>query len=251
MVNVTMSANYDGKPLAVLADLIKERQRILGESAEDAVVATGIDALVSLRALTRVARKMIPKSDVRFGREEPRYITGSRNLTAGRVFRRVLVGRWKNGEKRNAVRWQECYGYRHTKSGKLRVERATARERNVAWMRWGRIANRGLAQRVLGLAMNALSTRKADLGPAKARLARIAEAHCLVEKFGALDTFTLEIRDTLGYALAALKGGSASVDLALQKSANKIAGRLAKVAEKKFGEKIATPFPEVRQRRAS
>lgn len=246
-----MQANYDGKPLAVLADLIKERQRILGESAEDAVVATGIDALVSLRALTRVARKMIPKSDVRFGREEPRYITGSRNLTAGRVFRRVLVGRWKNGEKHNAVRWQECYDYRHTKRGKLRVKRATARERNVAWMRWGRIANRGLAQRVLGLAMNALSTRKTDLGPAKARLARIAEAHCLVEKFGALDAFTLEIRDTLGYALAALKGGSASVDLALQKSANKIAGRLAKVAEKKFGEKIATPFPEVRQRRAS
>lgn len=250
MVAVTMTGTYEGKPLEVLGNLIEERKRILGESAEDAVVATGIDALISLRALTKTAKKMIPKADVQFGREEPKYITGTRGKITGRIFRRVLVGRWKDGEKKNFVRWQECYNYRHTKKGKLRVRRATSAERTAAWQRWGRIANRGLAKRVLGLAMNSISTRKVPLGPAKARLARIAAASVSVTSSGAGSSFVLMIGDKLGYAQQALKGGPAAVELALQKAANKIAGRLCKVADKKFGEKIQTPFPEVKKRRA-
>lgn len=247
MVSVTMNANYDGQPLTVLADLIKERQRILGESAEDAVIATGIDALISLRALTRIAKAMIPKSDVRFGREKPKWIMATRGRNAGKPLRRVVVGRWRNGVKKNATHWQPASSYSFTKRGKPKVKHATAEERTAAWNRWGRITNRGLAKRVLGLAMKQLSTRNVDLGAANARLARIAQANVRVYKTGSADRFALDIRDSLGYALAALKGGSASVDLALQRAANKIAGRLCKASEKKFGVKVETPFPEVRK----
>jgi hypothetical protein len=63
--------------------------------------------------------------------------------------------------------------------------------------------------------------------------------------------YTLNLADRLNYAVDALKGGRASVDLALKKAANKTAGILAKVAEKKFGEKISAPFPEVKGRKVS
>lgn len=249
MVGVTMSGTYEGKPLQVLGKLIEERKRILGESAEDAVVATGIDALISLRALTKMAKKMIPKSDVRFGHENPKYITGTKGKSAGKVFRRVVVGRWKDGEKKNRVRWQECKNVRVTKRGKVRVLRATSAERTAAWERWGKIGNRGLAKRALGLAMMRISTKNAGLERVKARAARIAEANVSVASSGAGTRFVLMIKDKLGYAQQALKNGPASVELALQKAANRIAGRLCKVAEKKFGEKIQTPFPEVKKRK--
>lgn len=243
MVGVTMTGTYEGKPLEVLGKLIEERKRVLGESAEDAVVATGIDALISLRALTKTAKKMIPKADVRFGREDPQYITGTRGKSIGKLFRRTLVKRWSNGRQTQTVRWQRV-------ESMAKDRRATSADLTAAWKRFGKIRNRGLARRALGVAMNRLSTRNVALGQADMRLARLANASVAVVKSGTNSSFSLRISDNLGYAQQALKGGPAAVELALQKAANKVAGRLCKVAEKKFGERISTPFPEVKDRRA-
>lgn len=241
MVKVNIAGNYDGKPLAVLSDLIKERQRILGESAQDAVIATGIDALLSLRALTRVAPKTIPKRDVRFGKSDPKYVTYPRG-----TYRRTIVTRWRKGERVNLIKWQKIEG--RTKRGK---PRATSADRQAAWERWGKVIYSGLARRALGLAMNRLSTRQVKSERVNMRLSRIASANVAVRKVDACGVFILNIRDNLGYAVQALRGGQAAVDLALKRAANKIAGRLCRVAERKFGERIATPFPEVRKRRAT
>lgn len=240
VVRVNMTANYDGKPLAVLSDLIRQRQKYLGESAADAVVATGIDALNSLRALTRVAPKTIPKKDVVFGKSDPQYMTYPRG-----TYRRVVVTRWLGGKRVNIIKWQRIEGT--TKRGK---PRATSADRRAAWERWGKVRYSGLARRALGLAMNHLSTRQVKSERADMRLSRIASANVAVRKMTAGGAFVLDIRDNLGYAVQALRGGQAAIDLAMKRAANKIAGRLCRVAEKKFGERIATPFPEVRQRRA-
>ena len=241
MVRVKMTANYEGKPLSVLGDLIKERQRILGESAQDAVIATGIDALVSLRALTRVVPKTIPKRDVRFGKSDPQYVTYPRG-----TYRRTVVTRWRKGERVNLVKWQKIEG--RTKRGK---PRATSADRQAAWERWGKVIYSGLARRALGLAMHRLSTRQVKSERVNMRLSRIASANIKVRTANAGGVFALNIRDNLGYAVPALRGGYAAIDLALKKAANKVAGRLSKVAEKKFGERIVSPFPEVKKRRAS
>lgn len=239
---VEINGTYEGKPLEVLAGLIRERQRILGETAEDAVVATGIDALISLRALTKVSGKMIPKADVRFGVENPQYITGTRGSATGKLLRRTLVKRWSGGRQNQSVRW-----FKIEQEAKSRPKA----DLSAAWHRYGNIKNRGLARRALGLLMNRISTRQVALGPADARLARIAAGHVEVRRRGGRDLFVLEVVDSLGYATAALKGGPSAVELAVQRAANKIAGRLAKVADKKFGEKIPTPFPEVKKRRSA
>lgn len=240
MVALNVSATFEGKPLSVLGDLIDQRQRLLGESAEDAVVATGIDALLSLRALTRTAPRAIPRADVRFGREEPQYETYPRG-----TYRRMVITRWRNGKRVNLVKWQKIEGV--TKTGR---PRATAEDRRRAWQRWGKIGNRGLAKYALSVAMNKLSTRGvAD--KLSVRTSKLAEANVFVRKHGGAGAFFLEVHDAINYAALALKGGPGAVDVALAKAANKIAGRLSKVASAKFGEKIPTPFPEVKQRKAS
>lgn len=249
MVAVDIAADYDGAPLSVLSDLIRQRQKYLGESAADAVVATGIDALNSLRALTKVAGKMIPRSDVRFGRSDPQYITGTKGSTMGFLLRRVVYKRWFNNKHTTFNYWQVVNNAKTDRHGNIRV-RATGKDLTAAWHRVGRIKNRGLARRALGIAMNRLSTRQVKDERADMRLARIAAANVMVRKTDAGGSFMLQIRDGLGYAVQALQGGPASIDLALKRAANKIAGRLCKVAERKFGERVATPFPEVKGRRA-
>ena len=243
VVGVTCNATFDGKPLSVLTDLLAERQRILGESVQDAVVATGIDALVSLRALTKIAPKRIPKADVRFGETEPKYITGTKGKATGQLFRRTLVKRWRNGRQVQLVKWQRVDGI-------AKNRRASAKELSAAWQAWGKINQRGLAKAALGIAMKSISTRNAA-DSVTPRALRLAHANVSVRKNGYGNMFRLVIHDSLDYAALALKGGPAAVNLALQRAANKIAGRLSKVAEKRLGEKIPTPFPEVLQRRAS
>lgn len=240
MVAVDISADYDGALLSVLSDLIRDRQKYLGESAADAVIATGIDALNSLRALTRVAPRTIPRRDVRWGKSDPQYITSARGS-----FRRTVVTRWRNGRRVNIVKWKKVEGT--TRRGKPRVTSADLRR---AFDAWGKVKNSGLARRALGIAMNRLSTRQVKDERADMRLARIAAANVMVRKTDTGGSFMLQIRDGLGYAVQALQGGPASIDLALKRAANKIAGRLCKVAERKFGERVSTPFPEVKGRRA-
>ena len=240
MVAVDIAADYEGKPLSVLSDLIRDRQKYLGESAADAVIATGIDALNSMRALTRVAPRTIPRRDVRWGKTNPKYYTGAIGS-----FRRTVVTRWRNGRRVNIIKWMKVEGT--TKRGK---PRATSADRRRAWDIWGKVKTSGLARRALGIAMNRLSTRQVKDDRTNMRLARIAAANVMVRKTDTGGSFMLQIRDGLGYAVQALQGGTSSIDLALKRAANKIAGRLCKAAERKFGERVPTPFPEVKGRRA-
>ena len=63
---VKMSISADGKPLAVLQDLISKRIALTNESAKEATTACAITILKSLRAATLVAnpKKLDIKLDV-------------------------------------------------------------------------------------------------------------------------------------------------------------------------------------------
>ena len=56
MLKLDMAQTYDGRPISVLQDLIAKRMKILNEGRKDAVVATAITVLRSLRAATRQHR---------------------------------------------------------------------------------------------------------------------------------------------------------------------------------------------------
>lgn len=60
----------------------------------------------------------------------------------------------------------------------------------------------------------------------------------------------LTLKDDLDYALAALKHGQNSVDIAIMKASNKIVSKINMKCKNLLGfEKLETPFPEVRQRK--
>lgn len=240
MVKVVMSGNYDGKPLAVLSDLIRQRRKYLYESAKDAVIATGIDALVSIRRITRVSKKMLPKSAVKFAAHKPKYITAKYGKHKGKPLRRTLVKRYKNNTLKTIVKWYP-----------LGTKKATKADREAAYKKWGKISRHGLSKWTFGVLMRGLSTRSSIPESVQNATKAIARIMAKSVMFDSDRRLTLHLTNALRYAQQSVKGGQAGVDLALKKAANKIAGRLCKVAEKKFGERVQTPFPEVKRRRAS
>ena len=67
---------------------------------------------------------------------------------------------------------------------------------------------------------------------------------------GTSENYSLQADDLLNYAMAALKGGEASLNEALMKAANKIASTIQHKASKLLlFEDIGVPFPEITQRR--
>ena len=243
-IAIEAAATYEGgKPLEVLGQLLKQREQLLGESSKDACVATGIIALRALRAQTKTAPKRIPKADIRWGNSDPRYITSTKGKTAGKLLRRTVVSRYRNGQKVNLVKWQVV-------EGEAKTRRASAADLSAAWRRYGAINRRGLAKTALGIAMGKLGTWKAPT-ISNRKINDSAAANVAVRETSSGQTFTLEITDALRYAQDALKGGAAAIDLALKKASNHIAGRLSRVAAAKLGAKIPTPFPEVKGRRVA
>lgn len=57
MIEATATMTYEGKPIEVLESLIEKRKELLGEITKDAVTATAITVLKSLRADTKIAPK--------------------------------------------------------------------------------------------------------------------------------------------------------------------------------------------------
>lgn len=263
MITPAITATYAGnKPLSVLSDLIRKRREILGESAKDAVVATAIDALVSIRAATKTAagkKKTKPKI-------EDTSWYGSFSRSTNRPCIRASVG--KGAAKVEVpdgcrIKWftkdvksRDQHVYRvtpeHAKVAPYYVVCRTRKDADafeqLAAMH--RIKEYGdLAKHALGVAMYKASTRNvSSKASIKARMAASRLAHA---DFGDTPSggFYIAIKEDIDYAMDALKNGRATIDIALKKAANKIAGRLAKeVAGRPFAEKVETPFPEVRRR---
>lgn len=260
------SATYgESRPLEVLAELVEKRCKVLGELSADAVVATAINVLVSLRSATlkasprrrtkvavEVAADLVP-SHFSHGGGTYRCI---RNRAGARVDDNIRRARFVAGagtrdrdlrvfrvtpEHANV---QPYYVVARSAKDAARFEQAAARRRKEDYG--------GLAKTAMGIAMAKISTRNEPTREFRRRIekSRIIEVHT---SGGSGRGFELEIHDKLGYSIDALRGGRAEIDLAYKKAANKIAGRITQHL-KKYGnldDAIPTPFPEVKRRRSS
>lgn len=263
MVSPSVKVTYaDVQPLSVLSDLIRKRREILGESAKDAVVATAIDALVSIRAATQSAagkKKTQPKV-------EDTGWYGSYSASEKRPCFRAGVGKYapRVNVDTKRVRWltkgvrpENQHVYRvtpeHMKVAPYYVVCASPQIANDFEQKAAghRITGYGdLAKHALGVAMSKISTR--NVGSKAGVKARLAASKLAIAASSELADggYSVIVGDDLDYGVAALKGGKAVITLALKKAANKIAGRLAKeVAGRPLADKISTPFPEVRRRK--
>ena len=256
-------AAVDGTTLEKVSELIEQRSRVLRERTKDAVIATAINVLVSLRAATKSAkanRKVKPVV-----RDDGSVYPSWTNDGPRRVLRLGTYGQKPRGPIWNPnglrVRWLTG----RLKDRSLRVFRVTPEntavqpyyviapdkktaenfERKAAAHRIERFGN--LAKWALGVAMNKISTR---LVGSKLSITNVQDSGGF-----ASGSFVVEVIDALDYAIAALKGGETDITLAFQKAANKTAGRMmrymADLGTNFFSrvESIETPFPEVKRKR--
>lgn len=265
----TMSCTTaSGKSMDELARLIALRAKQLGELTEDATIAAAIDVLVSLRSATLDARKhknvkptIKARADLRLsfrregGKSRPCLRSGENGPRLDGVYFRI-DDRYRSIPARmfhifhiTPEHTASCKPYYLATSSK-----AAAKE--FEKIRAGkRIEEKGgLAKAALGIAMAKLSTRNnPDDAGYKARVLASNLSHVVVNNSGfGSGSFSIEYRDDLDYSIAALRGGSGAVDLAVQKAANKIAGMITHAAHKAgdFEHDVASPFPDIVKRKS-
>ena len=78
MLAVDLSMDWGGRPLSELQRLLERRQQLLKETPRDACIATAIDVLKSLRALTNKA-KATPKPGVNYTITDTGWVGGWRS----------------------------------------------------------------------------------------------------------------------------------------------------------------------------
>ena len=246
------------RPLSALTDLLQARQKWLKESAKDAVIATAIDVLGSLRALTRSAKNrrssrsvVVRRADLvagyHGGRRSPRRTL---RTAGGARFAAKRVKWFTHGiENADLKVFQVTPEHAQVKpylvvAAKLSDAKEFERKASVRRMR--HFGN--LAKWAFGVAMNKLSTRNVHdnvTGEARQAGSRLS----FVGKRGDDRAYEVAVSDRLDYAADALRGGIGSVDMACMKTANKIAGRLMHRFGDLLGPDFKTPFPEVRRAR--
>lgn len=273
MIDANANLTYEGAPIEVLQQLIEQRKEILKQNTRDAVIATSITVLKSLRADTKQAPKKARPSS--FTISDTGWFGGWERV--GGIFHRVP--RASNSPK--APKIQGIYPVnlagQHYEKGEI-VKVYKVEPINDTTMQWDKTKHKGcwyvfaksqavvedfavqhmtrristytgLAKLTLGFAMAAVSTQgnfASDVQSAKA--IKAASASAQVYKSGDIESgeYIVSILDVLNYSALALKSGSGAVDKAIMKAANSIAGRLRKVAGAKLTETIQTPFPEVK-----
>ena len=259
MMNVSVDVTYgESRPLEELSRLMAMRCKVLHETAQDAAVATVINALNSLRAQTRAARpaaKTRPKIVMRS--ELNPSIAAKRGGGRRRTLRNELGHRVKVSMRKvwlsKGFRMRELHTYlvtpEHERDRKYLViapnSKMVANYENRRSRR-RKVALGGLAKYTLGFAMARLSTRN---GPGDAGMKAQAIAPQFAHAATALHghELTVEVHDALDYALLALKGGRGSIDLALKRAANKTFGLLSHECAKwgKVEDIGPCPFPEL------
>lgn len=262
---VTISADVDGRALDVLSGLIVARSRWLDDSARDSVRATAVTFLQSLRALTRTARKTGEKVEVvassllvpsfrrwggkvrpciRVGKNGNTYTPakgtrvvyadGLTNISNQRVYTSEIVR--GEGDRRRTYRYVVVAS---SKANATRAVRAANARRIASW--------RGLAR----AAVSALMRRAGGSSTTSGKIGAKANANARVTERGAGNTFSVSILDNLDYAECAVKGGASGISLALERACNKSASNLNRRCADIIGwQPLATPFPEVKQRKS-
>lgn len=257
-IRVDMSGT-SARTLDGLSRLIAARQKWLGESSKDAVIATAIDALLSVRTATSSAKKKKStrptiehcpglRASCYGGRSSPRRVI--RFASGGGRFEARRV-RWLNKGLKDSEAKVFKVTPEHDKIEPYYVVCASMsdakRFENLAAVhRMKRFGN--LAKWAFGVSMNKLSTKNVHddvTGEANHAASRLSS----VKKSEVGKLYAVLVEDSLDYAEDALRGGRAAVDVAIKKAANKIAGRIMHKWGDALGDDFKTPFPEVRRNR--
>ena len=242
---IQFECEVSAQSIADFTKALADYQRKTQRDMRGALRSATIDLCRSLRARTRRAPKQVPREDVRFGEEEPKYYTGKKD---GKVYRRVVVSRWFGGKRKQFVHWQEVqtkYRSRKTRKGISESwSEATAGMLREARQRFGKVRMWGLAKKSWGWFMHSLfKTATQDENPKAVVTRRMVEGG-MVEKREPLPDGTIDLQapirceitlvNKLDYIRKALQPGTLA--MAVEKATRYIRGKIESgVRSRKFG----------------
>jgi len=274
---VQITATYaDGKTLDEFKRVLDARRKYLNETAFQSIHAMAVETLKSVRSLTKVAKPsgikvdLTPRTDLKFSYYHvTAATTGSKSGVrmcirgaSGMRFEDNQIGKFVfvdlKGAKLASV---QVYQFKDvTGDNKVYLICATSQSKakkaaqNIVARRLLRYA--GLAKR----AVSALMIKTNNKGPADAVSARVYQKanevttvkNQIVKNPNGSGVYSLTAMDDLRYAGRALKGGQASVDMALRKAANKSVGLIQhKCKNVLLPGELKTPFPEITKKGAA
>lgn len=242
---IQFECEVDAQSIADFTKALADYQRKTQRDMRGALRSATIDLCRSLRARTRKAPKVVPRDDVRWGEETPKYYTGKKD---GKVYRRVVVTRWFKGKRSQHVHWQEVrtkYRSRKTRNGISESwSEATPAMLREARQRFGAVRMWGLAKKSWGWFMRSLfKTATQDENPKAVLTGRMVEGG-ITEKREQLPDGTIDLQapikceitlvNKLEYIRKALQPGALA--MSVQKATNKIRGKVESgVRSRKFG----------------
>lgn len=243
--------------------------KYLGETARDSTAAMAINALTSIRAKTVVAKEKASVKVRKMGNLYPSVHKhgaecGHLCVRVAGSMTRVMDGTVLTCGDPKKIRglsvWEFLLSSKDGQEPKkyyiiaLLKSEAQARARKILKARITRYA--GLARKAVSVLMSKAYTLYRDKDQVPVRVSVVANKATnrreivSVNKNGT-GTYTLKLDDNIKYALKAVKGGRATVELALQKACNKAVSVVNRRATDFLGNKVSipTPFPEIRTRR--
>lgn len=252
----------DGQTLQKFAELLAARSKYLNESAKDSVAACAIDALRSIRAATSRATNASVVKGVEVKQDGALYPSMKTVGGAKRICIRTKGGAEYRGRERVAnasdrALLSTCNVYRFSDAhGKKVVEYLIIAQNAVMALKRAREIRRRRAMRYSGLARTALTllmkktATVRDVQQADATVAKKADETTRKLSQNSGKAFSVRLEDNLGYAVGAVKGGNAGINIALKKAMNKITATInQKCKNLLLFKPLEAPFPEVRQRR--
>jgi hypothetical protein len=262
----------EGGTLEKLAELIELRSKALQESGKDAVIATGINILTSLKASTKKAplkgrRKMytLERTNLvagweRRGKLRHRVV---RSGEGGHIDRNVTA-HCRNLAGRHYVKGERIHVYKaqlfnenlnNTLYYAFAKDEKTVR-RYIEEIILGRLLKKesGMARYTIGIAQAKASSRPMNTPkPTGSKAFQIAHAASVLDiRVGGYNSgeASLSFHDQLKYSADALRGGAGEMNSAIMKAANKTAGLIHMAfVNKRFDQDVKTPFPEVQRKR--
>ena len=243
----------DGRPIQELSRLIELRSKWLNETAEQSCAACMIDVLVSLRALTAVAKPNKKEINVEASGLVPSFYGGKSNpkfcLRNGKA-RYTLKTNERIGHA--TADWKNCKVWKWKDDARKRIWYIVAHSSNEA-AKWALEKVKKRAQRFKGLARIAFSILMKQTGSktsapiTNVEAASKASRLTRVTKTKSGSNYSISANDMLDYAKLALRGGDSAINQALGKASNKIASVINQKCKKiLMFEKLDTPFPELR-----
>lgn len=262
-VKIEMTA--DGKPIAALQKLIAQRMQYTNESAKESLAACAIQILISLRAVTAVAKAGKPKVEA-VDSLYPSYFKNGKTAIPCLRFKGSNAKYETNGvriiwpAKGVKLKFCQVFSFIHQREKAyeylvVAFSAKTAKQMAQDYIKRRIEHYKGLAKLALGKLMNkAAITSKAitdvTTEDAKKVADDVSDAYSEGLGDGKKGRYSLTCEDDLDYAMDALKGGQAAFNLACAKAANKIASVIKqKVADRILAPNIDTPFPEVRSKK--